>query len=334
MQEDRYSQGSNYSWAVFLILVGGLLLLNSIRVVDWGVWVYIIRFWPLLVVLIGVRIVLGSSNIARFIGMVLTIVLTLGAFVVGYIQYTQEPISFLPSKVNDWVLKGGSGVFNLNKELVEKFDEVNSQTYPNISQRVIRVDAGASNLTFSEGETDQYFVVKSKYPKGYKEPILNHTKSLDVLDIDFTGAKSQNFELYYTNSEYEITIGKLDMETDIDLKLGAGSGEVILEDAQIKDFWMEVGAGKLDLKLGVNSIPKGETKLTVGAGKMNLGLPTRVGYTLEYDLGIGKITVNGDSVTEITGGRGSYTSENFASSDIQLTLFVTVGVGSFNIENI
>jgi len=329
----RYSQSSNYSWAVFLILVGGMLLLNSIGIVDWGVWVYILRFWPFLLVLIGLRIILGNSGVARFIGMMFTIVLTLGAFIVGYIQYTQEPISFLPSKVNEWVLKGGSGIFNLNKELVEKIDEVVFESHPKISERILSIDAGACTFNLLEEESDKYFVVKSKYPKGFKEPLLTHSKSLDVLDIDFKGAQSQNFELFYTNSQYDMTVGQLEIPSGLDIKLGAGSGNVILEEISIMDFWAEVGAGKLDLQLGVKSIPKGETKLTVGAGKTNLLLPTRVGYILEYDLGVGNITVNGDSVSEITGGRGKYISENYISSDIQLTLYVNVGVGSFNIES-
>lgn len=329
----RYSQSNNYSWAVFLILVGGMLLLNSIGVVEWGVWVYILRFWPILVVLIGLRIILGNSGVARFIGMLFTIILTLGAFVVGYIQYTQKPISFLPSLINDWVLKGGSGIFNLNKELVERNDEVNSQSYSDISERVLNIEAGACTFNLLEEDSDNYFAVKSQYPKGFKEPLLTHSKSLDVLDIDFIGAKSQDFELFYTNSQYDMTLGKLELLSNLDIKLGAGSGNVKLEETPIKDFWAEVGAGKLDLEFGVKSIPKGETKLTVGAGKMNLVLPTRVGYTLEYDLGVGNITVNGDSVSEITGGRGKYTSDNFVSSDIQLTIIVVVGVGSFNIES-
>ena len=329
----KYIHSRNYSRAVFLILVGGMLLLNSIGVVDWGVWVYIFRFWPILIVLIGLRIILGNSSFSRFLGMFFTMVLTLASFVVGYIQYTQQPITFLPPVVNDWVLKGGSGIFNLNKELLLKDEEISFEQYSDILERVLSIETGACTFNLSEEDSDRYFAVKSKYPKGFKDPLLVHSKSLDVLDIDFKGAQSQNFELFYTNSEYDMTIGHLDIISDLDIKLGAGNGNVILEETPVKDFWAEVGAGKLDLQIGVKSVPQGETKLTVGAGKMNLILPSRVGYVLEYDLGVGNITVNGDSVSEITGGRGKYTSENYVASDIQLTIYVNVGVGSFNIES-
>ncbi len=336
MEEDsiRDTQSRNYSWAVFLILVGGMLLLNSTDIVGWGVWIYIVRFWPILIVLIGLRIILGNSGVAKFIGMIFTIVLTLGAFAVGYIQFTQEPITFFPTKVNEWVLEGGSGVFNLNKEIVQKEYVISSDQYSNVSERVFRIDAGACTLNLSEQDIDNHFLVNSKYPQGYKEPLLTHSQSLGILDIDFKSAQPQSFFLFFDNSEYEMSIGELDILSDFDIKLGAGSGNVILEEVPVKDLWAEVGAGKLDIELGSGSIPKGETKLTVGAGKMNLILPSRVGYTLEYDLGIGNITVDGKSVSEITGGRGKYISSNYVNSDIKLTVFVNVGVGSFNIESI
>lgn len=328
-----YTTRKDNSWAVFLILVGGLLLLNSIGIVSWGIWSYIFRFWPILIILIGIRIILGRFGISRLINMILTIVLTLGVFVIAYIQYTQQGIEFLPDKVNNWVLQGGGGVFNLNKELVENSFGITQSQYPNAKERVVRIDVGACNIQVNQDETEELIKISSKYPKDFTEPSFSHSGNLGVLDIDFTGAKVKNFLLFYDNSEYNMSIGNKNLITDLDIKLGAGNGTLNLEDLLIKDLWAEVGAGKLDITLGVQSIPSGEIKMIVGAGKMNFKIPSRVGYTLEYDLGIGNITVNGKSVTEVSAGRGKYVSNNFATSDIPITIYVTVGVGSFNIEN-
>ena len=54
---DTYGSKRNYSWAVFLVLVGILLLLNTTGVVGWGIWQYIARFWPVFIVLIGIKII-------------------------------------------------------------------------------------------------------------------------------------------------------------------------------------------------------------------------------------------------------------------------------------
>ena len=75
----------------------------------------------------------------------------------------------------------------------------------------------------------------------------------------------------------------------------------------------------------VESVPSGETKITVGAGKMNFKVPTRVGYTLEYDLRVGNITVDGKYFRDLWRW-GRYVSPNFDTSDISLTIYVTVGM--------
>lgn len=330
----EYTTRKDNSWAVFLILFGALLLLNSIGVVSWGIWSYIVRFWPILIILIGLRIILGRFGIGRLINMILTIVLTLGVFVIAYIQYTQQGIEFFPDEVNNWVLQGGGGIFNLKKELIESNFAITPSQYPNTKERVVRIDVGACNIQVNQNEADELIKISSKYPKDFTQPSFSHSENSGALDIDFTGAKADNPLLFYDNSEYNMFIGNKDLITDLDIKLGVGNGTLNLEDLLIKDFWAEVGAGELDIVLGVQSIPSGEIRMVVGAGKMNFKIPSRIGYTLEYDLGIGNITVNGKSVSEISGGRGRYVSDNLATSDVPITIYVTVGVGSFNIDNI
>ncbi|PJA40525.1 hypothetical protein CO179_02020 [candidate division WWE3 bacterium CG_4_9_14_3_um_filter_39_7] len=46
----------------FLIFVGIIFLLNTTGVVDWTVWTYIWRFWPVLIILSGLSLVVGSGR--------------------------------------------------------------------------------------------------------------------------------------------------------------------------------------------------------------------------------------------------------------------------------
>jgi hypothetical protein len=69
-----------------IILAGGvILLLNTLGVIPWAFWSQIAQFWPILLILVGVQIVLGSSFAARL----LILILTLGAigFVVVFALY-------------------------------------------------------------------------------------------------------------------------------------------------------------------------------------------------------------------------------------------------------
>ena len=100
----------------------------------------------------------------------------------------------------------------------------------------------------------------------------------------------------------------------------------------INDFYSKVGAGDLDVSFSKYSVPSGEMFLDIGAGKMTLRLPERVGYLIEYDLGVGNISVNGKDVAEVS-SKGEYTSSNYEKADVKLKLVVTVGVGSFNVKS-
>ncbi len=328
-----YSSPRNYSWAAFLILVGIMFLLNTTGVVSWTIWMYVLRFWPILIVLIGVRIILGNSLFARIVGMLLTIVLTVGALGVAYIQAGGQGLSFLPKKVNDWVLEGGSGVFNLKADTVQESEEYSFDEYEGIKERAFKMDVGACKFTIEDEDISKHLKIESSYPEAYKSPKLESSFEEGKLDLEFVGASAKSVNLFYDESEYDITFGKLDTSTDLDIKLGAGEGRVTLEELKVRDVWAEVGAGKLSMDFGMDSLPSGELRFSVGAGQITLRIPQRVGYELTYDLGVGEIKAAGRDISGISGGRGKFTSSNFNTSDIKLNIFVSVGVGSFNIES-
>ncbi len=61
------SRGSSHGnafpiWAFILIVVGIVLLLNNFGFLPWGVWGTLWRFWPVLIILIGVNIIWGRSH--------------------------------------------------------------------------------------------------------------------------------------------------------------------------------------------------------------------------------------------------------------------------------
>jgi hypothetical protein len=51
---------SNYSGAFLLILFGVFFLLSNFGVLSWSVWEIIARFWPSVLILMGLEIILGK----------------------------------------------------------------------------------------------------------------------------------------------------------------------------------------------------------------------------------------------------------------------------------
>ncbi|MBI3449107.1 MAG: hypothetical protein HY049_09350 [Acidobacteria bacterium] len=51
------------SWGVFLVVTGAILLMNTTGRLSWGVWADLLRFWPVLLISMGVRLTFSSTRL-------------------------------------------------------------------------------------------------------------------------------------------------------------------------------------------------------------------------------------------------------------------------------
>ena len=93
----------NVIWGMMLILAGVLFLLNNIGSVPFNVWDYIWPFWPVLLILIGFRAILGHSCISDLI--VFLIALVIFGFIIVYalVHINSPLVSNLPPSWIDFV---------------------------------------------------------------------------------------------------------------------------------------------------------------------------------------------------------------------------------------
>jgi hypothetical protein len=63
MSSDRQLRGAILP--VLFILIGAVLLLNTLDVVDWAVWPKVVRLWPLLVIGFGANLLLQHFRRSR-----------------------------------------------------------------------------------------------------------------------------------------------------------------------------------------------------------------------------------------------------------------------------
>jgi hypothetical protein len=80
-QVPQYNKnGSNIVGALLLIFVGSLFLANNLGITSWSVWNDFWKFWPVVLILLGLQFLLGKSVIAKVLMAVITVsVLTLGS---------------------------------------------------------------------------------------------------------------------------------------------------------------------------------------------------------------------------------------------------------------
>jgi hypothetical protein len=87
-------------WGLLFLFGGGVLLLNNFGVIPWNFWDYVWGFWPALLVIIGIRVVLGHNILSRLIVFVITLV-TFGLILIyGLSQVNSHLLVYVPQ---NWI---------------------------------------------------------------------------------------------------------------------------------------------------------------------------------------------------------------------------------------
>ncbi|MDD5081985.1 MAG: DUF5668 domain-containing protein [Dehalococcoidales bacterium] len=50
-------------WGIFLLFAGTVLLLQTLDILPWSLWNTLWRFWPVLIVIVGLSILLRQQNV-------------------------------------------------------------------------------------------------------------------------------------------------------------------------------------------------------------------------------------------------------------------------------
>lgn len=322
--------------AIFLIFVGSIFLLNTTGVIGWGVWTYILRFWPIFLIFAGIKIIFNKSIVTDILLAVSALVLFIMVGIFSYISYTAKNLPFISSSMHQYILDHSDLGTNTYGDMVEETFEIEKDSYTDISRRDMGVNIGASKFSLTDDvDSDKYISVASQYFPGYIEPSISSEQEESILKVTFqTDSPKKVFRFWENRSpNFDIVLGNTNLETNLDIVLGAGEGTVTLSNLNVLNLNSKVGAGELKISLMDIAIP---TKMTldIGAGSLVLDVPENVGYTLTYDLGIGEISSNNEEIASFAGKGTNYKSSNFDTSEKKIEIVAKVGVGSLVINNI
>ena len=315
--------------AIFLVSIGILFLLNTTNIVPWGIWLQIFRFWPILLILAGLKIILPENKVGQI---VYPIVYTLFIIFIGATSYfftKTQRVPFLPESVSNCIFNRCENMDD--SELMESDSYVNLADYTDITSRTLDINVAASTLYLNDEIADYFLHSEMKDYTETNKPTLENTSKDGVLTTVFDNTRIHNWGWWnFKSPEYTLTLGQNTIPTDITIDLGAGEGIVNLESATVKTFRTSVGAGSLDITLGENAIPE-TIDMNVGAGEITLTIPENVGILVAYDLGVGSIKLENTTVDGI-GKETSYKSANYDTATKKVTITASVGVGELTID--
>ncbi|HAM37420.1 MAG: hypothetical protein UR96_C0031G0002 [candidate division WS6 bacterium GW2011_GWC1_36_11] len=315
--------------AIFLVAIGLLFLLNTTNVVSWGIWLQIFRFWPILLILGGIKMILPENKVGQI---VYPIVYTIFIIFIGATSYfftKTKSVPFLPESITNCIFNKCENVDD--SSLMESDAYVNFADYTDITDRVLNINVAASTLNLVDENADYFLYSQSKDYTDRNKPTLESITKDGVLTTTFDNTRIHYYGMWnFRSPVYTLTLGQETIPASVNIELGAGEGMVDLDTASLQSLSTDVGAGSLDITLGINSIPE-TIDLNVGAGEIKLTLPENVGILVSYDLGVGSLQLDETSIDGI-GKETSYKSSNYDTAEKKVLITASVGVGELTID--
>jgi len=289
------------SGGMVLILLGCIFLLNTFGYLSWSVWsgffLTMLRFWPILIISIGVRIMLGSNKFLKLVSDLVWILLLLLAFSISIVNYTgdsmikQKLINRFPFllTINQSFSSGNnekSGDIKISKSVTDTYNKLELN---------LNIVAGEFNLV--DSDIPEYLTLNSKYSENGGVPSVKETKGNETLTLDFKQEfKPQVFQ-FNSDSKYKMVVGQKLAVNKLSLNLTAGESDITLNKVKTNAIDLKMTAGDTSLTISEDSLPE-RIDVKLVAGSLSINIPTTVGVEINSNSVAGSSMYNKTKLSE------------------------------------
>ncbi len=285
-----------------LILLGILLLLHNLGLVDWNVWAAIARFWPLILVALGLELILGRGSISRSIVIIIILVIISGLA----LRHPTARGAVTRTRVE----KPLSGATSAQIQINMGVGALYLSSLPDSSDLI----SGTVDTAVGEWLREDFKVIANK-----ARLVLSTENSDFFADFNFFGLGAQPARKWDLSLNESIPVS-------LDIRTGVGEARIDLERVLATDVEVKTGVGKTDLTLPAT----GHSRVTLsgGIGETIIHIPKGVAARIRTKTGIGSVQVYGNYIRQ----NKEYISPDFHTAESRVDLEVKGGIGSIRIE--
>ncbi len=216
-------------WGIFLLFLGIIFLLQTLDILPWGLWGTLWRFWPVLIIIVGLGILLRRYNVWLASLLILAILGTSVSIAIW--QYGSSPPSGMFTESYSEPL---SGMERAQIEVDFTAGSITIGSLPSDSSNLVEADSEVMNVDFyrQDDEGNLYLstrqVNRQSWGEGGIRWEVNFTRSIP-LTINIKSAAS-NMELNL--SELKVTELQLDVDAancELTLPSSAGTTHIYIE---------------------------------------------------------------------------------------------------------
>ena len=287
-------------WGIFLVFLGIIFLLQTLNVLPWGLWGTLWRFWPVLIIIIGLGILLRRYN-AWLLSLLILVILG-GCLGVAIWQY-DPPLS------------------------VGMATKSYSEPLGDIEHAQIEIDFSAGSITIGS------------LPPGslnFVEADSEIKNSRSAMNVDFHQQDSEgNLYLSTTNQQFrgeagirwEVSLTR-NIPLAINIKSAASNMELDLSELKVTELRLDLDAGNCKVTMPSSA---GTTHAYIKADVANVEvtIPDEVAAKIQVDADL--------SAFDLDNGRfplqdDYYMSQDFVSAKNRVELEIDCDVGRVQVR--
>lgn len=285
---------------LFWILIGIAILGVNCHWWSSDIWYQILALWPLILVVIGIRLMLGDENPITFFLCILIILLGVG-FVSNYHGVREK---YLP--------------------MPKSHEQRSEKPVGDYKDAKILVNIGAADVKISSLPVTNMNLYDFNF-KSESDMKVEDKSSEEVADIVLNEKQSSSF---YRFSERSLDLKLTEL---IPIKLNVNSGatnlNIDLSNLKVTNLGINCGASSGNIKIG-NKEKKVKFDLNTGASDFKILLPRDYGISIES-----KAALSAESYESLGLEKSgqTYKSKGFDQNEKQITITISAGVSSFDI---
>lgn len=286
---------------LLLIAIGVLLLLNSLNVLPWGIWGTLWRFWPVLLILLGLEILFGRSS---WIGSLIVLIVAV-VVIVAIVLLSLSP-TLLTTRTGE--------------------QQTISQPLDDIRQAEVTIDFGV-------GSARLYRLVDS--PDLMKATIDNAPGRRVETQWEISGDTGQlriheartDFSFFpflgsQVDSRWEIGLSD---QVPLALKLSTGVGQSTLDLNGLRLTHLELDTGVGQTLLALPAEGHFDVDIRGGVGNTVITVPRGLAMRVRASQGLGNVSV---TVPDVLHQDNEWVSRNFDIAESRAEIRISGGVGS------
>lgn len=288
-------------WGLLLIILGILLGLSSFGLIDWAFLLYMLRFWPVLLIIIGISILAGKSPLSFWL-VLLVIVATL---------------------ITSFYLWDSSDYKNVGNNLSKSEESV--LIAPDVEIANLELDFAAGKLNMDVNDDRALAIL---YGGFRSEPKIDHLTTGNKAEYKII-KQASGFYIHFLSDkslmEWNISLPQ-NILWHLDLELGASKADLDFRDIDLKSLDLDMGAGDTTIRLGEREMDV-ELDIDVGASTVKIVVPDTMELDIKLDGGL--ISTNFDTLG-LTQEGDHYFTEGVSSSS-KLILRLEGGASNFEL---